>query len=171
MKVIFTILVFLSLAIGLSCQTRETNRLTTQEFEIYKTILGDRPKETVVINESMAGIFGEIAAGGLKQILSELQNDTFDNFIKMNASRTKIEGNLQTGFEYPITTKADFEKKNLKPSGYYAFSRVGFSDDGRQAVLIFIDVCEPLCSKGKYFLLANKNGFWEIAQESESWRS
>ena len=171
MKAIFTILISLLIGISLSCQTNENNQLTTQELEVYKTILGDRPKEIVVIDESGVGVFGEISTGGLKEILSGLQNDTFDNFVKINITPTSIADSVQTSFDYPLMTKVDFEKKNLAFSSHYVFSRVGFSSNGKQAVVMFADVKNPLGAKGTYFLLMKKDGFWEIEQESEIWRS
>lgn len=171
MKVIFTIIILLLIGTDLSCQINETNQLTTQELEIYRTILGNKPKEIIVIDESLVDRFGEISTGGLKEILSGLQNDTFENFVKINATSSSIADNVQTNFDYPLMTRVDFEKKDLKPAGYYVFSRVGFSNDGKQAVVMFIDVRNPLGIKGAYFLLANKKGFWEITEESEPWKS
>lgn len=170
-KVIFAILIFLSVGSGNSCQTKETNQLTTQELEVYKTILSGKSKEIVVIDETKVDVMGEISTGVLKETLRGLQNDTFDNFVKVNSTPSNIEDSIQTAFDYPIISKADFEKKNLEPSRYYVFSRVGFSNDRKQAVVIFIDVCEPLCSKGTYYLLTKQNGFWEITQESVFMRS
>jgi len=171
MKAIFIILIFLLIGIGWSCQTNETNQLTTQELEVYKFILGEKPKEIVVIDESTVGIFGEISTGGLKEILSGLQNDAFDSFVKINATSSSIADSVQTSFDYPLMTKADFEKKNLALSSHYVFSRVGFSSNEKQAVVMFADVSNPLGAKGTYFLLTKKSGFWEIEQESEIWRS
>lgn len=170
-QIVITILIFFLVGIGLSCQTDKTSQLTAQELKIYKIILGEKPKEIVVINESMVGVFGEISTGELKEILEGLQNDTFDNFAKVNSTPTIVKNSTQAAFDYPLVTKVDFERKNLDSSRYYVFSRVGFSNDGKQAVVMFVDVCNPLCSKGNYFLLSNKNGFWEISQESESWKS
>ncbi len=90
----------------------KNNRLTTQELEVYKTIFGEKPKEIVVIDESTVGIFGEISAGGLKKILSGLQNDTFDNFVKMNATPSSIAGSVQPTFDYPLMSKAEFENRS-----------------------------------------------------------
>jgi hypothetical protein len=171
MKAIFTILIFLLIGISLSCLTTQTNQLTTQELKVYKTILGDRPKEIIVIDESIVGVFGEISTGGLKKILSGLKNDTFDNFVKINATSSSITDSVQTNFDYPLITKIDFEKKNLTLSSHYVFSRVGLSNNGKQAVVMFADVNNPLGGKGTYFLLTKKSGFWEIEQESEIWRS
>jgi hypothetical protein len=170
-KVILTTLIIIFGGVSLCCQTRETNQLTTQELEVYKTILGEKPKETVVIDVSGVGIYGEISTDGLKKILSGLQNDTFDNFAKVNANSLSITNIVQTSFDYPLINKVDIEKNNLRLSGYYVFSRVGFSNDEKQAVVMFADVRSPLGAKGIYFLLTKKRGFWEIQQESEIWRS
>ena len=171
MKLLFAILIFFFIWIGLSCQAEQTNQLTKQELEVYKSILGEKPKEIVVIDESMVGVFGEISEGGLKEILRGLQNDTFDNFVKINANPSSITDGIQTSFDYPLMTNVSFEKKNLTLSSHYVFSRVGFSNDGKQAVVMFADVSNPLGAKGTYFLLTKKSKFWEIEQESEIWRS
>ncbi|HLM01400.1 MAG TPA: hypothetical protein VK400_10140 [Pyrinomonadaceae bacterium] len=166
MKILFAILIFL--LIGVSCQTKQINQLTKQELEVYKSILGEKPKEIVVIDESRVGVFGEISTGGLKKILTGLQSDTFENFVKMNATQTEINDKVRSSFDYPLIIRKDFEEKNI---GHYVFSRVGFSKDGKQAVVMFMDIRNPLGMKGAYFLLENKNGIWEITQESESWKS
>jgi hypothetical protein len=169
-QIITIILIFFLAGIGLSCQTNTVNQLTEQELKICKIILGEKPKEFVVIDESIVGVFGEINTGKLKEILKGLRNDTFDNFANINSTSTGIEDSIQTAFDYPLINKADFEKRDLKPSRYYVFSRVGFSNDGKQAVIMFIEVY-PLSGKGIYFLLKNNNGFWEVEKESEVWRS
>ncbi len=133
--------------------------------------MGEKPRENIVIDESRIGVFGEIDNGRLKDILKGLQNDTFNNFVKVNSIPINLEDGTTSPFDFPIFNKTDFEKKNLKSNRYYVFSRVGFSDDGKQAVVIFVDVCEPLCTKGNYFLLVNKNGNWQVVEESDSWKS
>jgi hypothetical protein len=170
-QIALIILIFFLFGIGLSCQTDKTTQLTAQELKIYKIILGEKPKEIVVIDESMVGVFGEISTGKLKEILEGLQDDTFDNFANVNSTTISIGDSTQTTFDYPLVSKVDFERKNLQLNRYYVFSRVGFSNDGKQAVVIFVDNRNPLGAKGAYFLLVNKNGIWEIIQESESWRS
>ncbi len=171
MKIQFTILISLFIIFCSTCQTKQLNQLTAQELEVYKTILGNKPKEIIVINESLVGVFGEISTGKLKEILEGLQSDTFDNFAKVNSTPTNIEDSTQATFNYPLVNKVDFERKNLDSSRHYVFSRVGFSNDGKQAVVIFVDVCEPFCTKGNYFLLVNKNGNWQVVEESDSWKS
>lgn len=171
MKVIVTTLIIIFVGVSLCCQTKENSQSTKQELEVYKFILGNKPKEIVVIDELMIEVFGEISKSGLKEILRGLQNDTFDSFVKINAIPSSITDSLQTNFDYPLMTKVDFEKRNSVLNSHYVFSRVGFSNDGKQAVVMFADVSNPLGAKGTYFLLTKKSGFWEIEQESEIWRS
>lgn len=171
MKIVFTVLIFLLVTILLSCQKSVSNQLTKQELEVYKTILGDKPKEIVVIDVKSVGVFGEIETGGLKEILVGLQNDTFDNFVKVNSVPPKIEGDIQANFNYPLVNGIDFNNDNLEHVRYYVFSRAGFSRDGRQAVVMFNSACLPLCGRGAYYLLEYKNEVWEVMQESEFYRS
>ncbi len=171
MKALFATIILVLTVIGLSCQKNKTNQLTARELKIYKTILEDKSKEIVVIDESIVGVFGEISIGKLKEILKGLQNDTFDNFAKVNSKATNAENEFVAPFDYEILNKAEFEKKNLNLSRYYVFSRVGFSDDGKQAVVMFNYVCTALCSEGAYYLLQSNGENWEIVQKSESWKS
>ena len=170
MKVLFTIVILVVTFVS-SCQKNETNQLNTQELEIYKLILGEKPKEIVVIDETRVGVFGEINTGALKEILKGLQNDTFDNFAKVNSNPTNIDNTSNASFDYPILNKNEFEKKNLNLDRYYVFSRVGFSNHRKQAVVMFTFVCNALCSDRAYYLLEKKNDNWEIIQKSESWKS
>jgi hypothetical protein len=166
MKVLLAILIFLLICVGANCKTTIDARINHKELEVYKTLLGDKPKEIVVIQSgSFLEVFG-IDRDALKEILKELRNDTFDNFVKLNSVPPKIEDDVKANFNYPLVNGIDFNKDNLEHTRYYVFSRVGFSRDGKQAVVRFSHVCHPLCSKGAYYLLENKNGVWEIVQES-----
>ena len=169
MKVIFTIL-FLLIGFSLRCQTNKINQLTKAELDVYKTLLAEKPNEIVVIDETKVGLFGEIKNGGLKEILKGLQNDTFDSFVKINSTPPFIDDNFKADFNFQVINKVEFEK-TLKPSNHYVFSRVGFSHDGKQAAVIFNQVCSALCGKGSYILLTNNDKGWEITEESISWKS
>lgn len=154
-----------------NCQETQTNQLTEQELKIYKTVLGNKSKEVVVIDESRVDVFGEIGTGGLMKIFPALQKDTFDNFAQINSKPTKMEDIVAPDFEYLISNRTEFEKHANKVSRYFVFSRVGFSNDGMQAVVMFSFDCVPLCSEGAYYLLINSNEKWEIVQKSDSWKS
>ncbi|MEK7722947.1 MAG: hypothetical protein AAB336_01235 [Acidobacteriota bacterium] len=170
MKVLRLILILFVVGICLSCQTNSTNE-AIEELEVYKILLTNKPKEIVVINQTIVGVFGEIETGGLKHILKGLQDDTFESLAKRNLSSTDITFHSNLGFDYQILSQKDFETKKEKLIRYYLFSRVGFSNDGKQAVVRFDEVCHPLCSKGAYYLLSKKKGFWQVEEESEYWRS
>lgn len=105
----------------MGCQTNETNQsndeinqLSKEELEIYNFFLKDKPKEIVVIDGSIIGGFGEIETGALKEILKGLQDDTFDNLVKMNAVPTKIKDYSTSNFDYTILDREEFEKRRLK---------------------------------------------------------
>jgi hypothetical protein len=171
MKVKFAIIIFLMVGVSLSCQINEDNYLSVQEIKVYKKLLNGKPKMMVVIDESRVGIFGEISTGGLKEILKGLQDYTFKNLAKRNSNPTEIDFTINSNFDYQILSREELTKNEEKLYRYYVFSRVGFSSNGSQAIVMFTEVCEPLCSKGAYYLLSKKNGVWEIEEKSESWRS
>ncbi|CAN5623256.1 hypothetical protein BH24ACI2_BH24ACI2_15560 [soil metagenome] len=170
-KILFTTLITIFVGISLGCQTTETNHLTKQEYAVYMTVLSEKPENFVVVDETMVDIFGEVSTGYLKELFKELHIETFDNFVLKNKKSSTIEKSFPTKNGYPIISKDDFNKKHSESSRYYVFSRVGFSEDGKQALVLFSDACSPLCGKGVYYLLTNRNGVWEIEKESETWRS
>lgn len=171
MKIIFTILVFFIIVIGLNCKTEIDTRINQKELEIYKLLLGDKPKELVVIRSDSGFEALGVTKDAFKEILKGLQSDTFDDFVKVNSVPPKLEDDVRANFNYPIVNETDFNNDNLEQVRYYVFSRVGFSRNGKQALVRFSDVCHPLCGRGAYYLLENKNGSWEIVQESEYIRS
>lgn len=156
---------------SLACQTDKNIHLANEEAQIYKTLLANKPRQIVVNDETKIGMFGEIENGGLKEILTGLRNDTFESLAKRNLNSSEFHFASIEGFDYQILNRTEFDKFQEKPSRYYVFSRVGFSKDGKQAVVMFIQACDLLCSKGAYYLLSKENGTWLIDEESEMWRS
>lgn len=55
--------------------------------------------------------------------------------------------------------------------GVTTFSRVGFSPDLRQALVIVDHGCGSLCGSGRIILLQNENGRWRIVVEQSTWVS
>lgn len=171
MKAISLALIFLLAVSVFGCRENENARLSKQELDVFKVLLSEKTKRMVVVDSSSVNRFGEIDTGGLKKILNGLREDTFDNFVNVNSISTSIENDVRADFDYPLVSGAEFEKMDKSLDGYYLFSRVGFANDGTQAVVIFINVPNPLGIKGAYYLLTNKNGLWIVEEQSEPWRS
>ncbi len=171
MKIIFTALIIIFVGVSLCCQTKETNQLTEQEYAVYMTVLREKPENFIVVDETTVDKYGEVSTGYLKELFKELHIETFDNFVLKNKKSSTIEKNFPTKNGYPIISKDTFNKKHSESGRYYVFSRVGFSEDGKQALVLFSDACSPLCGKGAYYLLANRDGVWKIEKEEETWCS
>lgn len=171
MKVILTTLIVIFVGLSLCCQTKEINQLTEQEYAVYMTVLSEKPENFIVIDVTPVDVFGEVSTGYLKELFKELHNETFDNFVMRNKKSPTIEKNFPIKNGYPIIGKDDFNKEHSEFSRHYVFSRVGFSEDGKQALVLFSDNCNPLCGKGAYYFLTNRDGVWKIEKESETWRS
>jgi len=171
MKVILITLITLFAGLNLSCQTKEINLITEQEYAVYIAVLAEKTENFIVVDVTLVDVFGEVSTGYLKEVFKELHNETFDNFVLKNKKSPTIETNFPTKNGYPVINKDDFNKNHSESGRYYAFSRVGFSKDGKQALVLFSDVCNALCGKGAYYLLTNRDGVWKIEKESETWRS
>ena len=55
--------------------------------------------------------------------------------------------------------------------GILTFSRVGFSEDGAQALFYVADRCGGLCGGGFYVVMQKRSGHWLIEKEIEMWIS
>lgn len=139
-----------------------------EEMEVFERVLQSRgqPSQFIVIDETIGGVMGELENNNLVSIIRSLQQETFDNFLWQKRQPIR-----------PITFPYEDELVVIRLSQvatsfpnahrYPIFSRVGFSDDGRQALVYYIDNC-PLCSYGGYFLLFRTSEGWGIQEESQT---
>ncbi len=171
MKIIFVFLLFISIAAGTTCPRPPTEKLSERELEVYRALLGEKPKQIVVIGNASVEAFGLAEDDGLKKVLPGLQSDTLANYLEAIAAPVVTEDDNRSAFAFPIVTHAEFEAEASESFRFYYFSRVGFSADGRQAIVQFSQIAEPLGSKGAFYLLTKEADVWKIAYESESWHS
>lgn len=171
-RTVFLLLIILTIGFGTNCEQKISAELATQELEVYRLLLTDKPKELVVIDKSsIADTLGIDNYKSTKHIFKKLQKDTFDNFLNINKVSPNIEEGFRLSSENLVISSTKFESLKSKPDRYFRFSRVGFSNDGKQAIVWFNESCEPLCMKAGFYLLNYKNGSWEIVEESEKLRS
>lgn len=177
----FIKILFISVLLGLSlsCQEAEFKEISNnvnepfdtvqEEYVVFKALLREKRKGYVVLDEPPDEAFG-IRIEFFEKEFPDIQSDTLTNYVERNKVPLKIHP-PPFDFDYSVVNKKDFEKKLEKEFQYYEFSRVGFSNDGKQAFVHFSDVCKALCGKGAYYLLKKEGGNWKVVKESVAWVS
>jgi hypothetical protein len=174
---IITLIIILS-SLNLSCETSSLADITNtvdepfdiiqEEYAVFKTLLREESKNYVVLNEPPDEAFG-ITTEFFKDLFEEIQTDTLSSYAERNRMPLMI-NKPPFDFDFPVVNGKQFKNKLEVVSRYYEFSRVGFSKDGKQALVYFANNCQPLCGKGAYYFLKKERNIWK-AKESESWVS
>jgi len=175
--------VFIIIALAISCGTKieetmvadpalEAERhavISFDEMEVFSRVLQSRQQisQFIVIDESIGGIFWELEDNNLTKIIPALQQDTFENFIWQKRPPIRPV-TFPYEDELAVISRSEVATSFPKAHRYPIFSRVGFSHDGRQALVYYIDNCRALCGYGAYFLLVKTSEGWRIQEESQT---
>jgi len=170
MKMMFSIPVLMLMGL-VCCQPKEVNQLTEQEYAVYLAVIGERPKNFIVVDETTLDAFGEISSGKLPEIIPGILAETSDDYVQKNQKPPSIAENFPFEEGYRVIPRSEREKLIPEFDRHYVVSRVGFSKDGKQAFVRFYDNCSALCGDGAFYLLTNVSGRWEISTESEHWKT
>ncbi|MCU0238165.1 MAG: hypothetical protein MUC29_01890 [Pyrinomonadaceae bacterium] len=174
-------LVVILFGLNLSCRNQNDEKvllqsvnepidLISEEYAVYETLLKDRENNFfVVIGEPIDEILG-VNRDFFKEEFPKIQEDTLTSYIERSNLPIEINKTPDT-FKFTVINKIGNEKKLENESRYFEFTKVGFSNNGKQAFVYFSNVCNALCGKGAYYLLSKENGIWKIVEESETWRS
>ena len=116
----------------------------------------------------------------IKKIIPELASDTLEDFIWKNREldrpisfefATEQDVINYSADELDVINYSEVKSKYPDSDQYPAFSRVGFSSNGQEALVYFEYHCPLLCSRAAYYLLHRVGDRWEIKLESETFRS
>src|SRR5581483_10093465 len=110
-----------------------------------------------------------------------LTRKTLDAFREVNRQQAFLQRFFHSDFDYELVDETQLDSifkagdwfafYNRFPGspGIMAFSRVGFNEDGTQALLYASNTCGGLCGGGYYVLMEKHNGRWVIVKEIEMW--
>jgi hypothetical protein len=171
MTMIIVALMLILIGLALSCQTKENNQLTEQEYAVYLTVVGDRPKNFIVVHEDVDDVFGAFSSGKVPELVPGILPETIDDYVVKNRTPLTIAKDFPFKDGFKVIRTEEVHKFMSEYDRFYSVSRVGFSKNGKQAFVLFNDVCSPLCGEGAFYLLTNNNGLWTIETKSESWKS
>jgi hypothetical protein len=171
---LFSLLLFsLGISLGFGCDfvrdpgaVSNVSRISEDELAVFSTVLKDLPaNQSTIMDKSAYEVFGA-SSDDMQEILPGLEAETLGDFASKNAKKVPLVEGISIRPGYPLV-----DRQAIDPaSRHYAFSRVGFSHDKKQALIYFFDAC-PLCDRGAFYLLTNRDGSWVIVGESETFRS
>lgn len=170
-------------------KTSSISKITAEEYKVYMAVLG-KTKEMFVVRDK-SGMDKEsknIDRFSVRDFLKELIPETIEDFQAKNKEIAQLKKKFPTKinyklinidelrefFAYEFDGEMDWEafyKKYPKSGGLYTFSRVGFSQDGQQALLFVTNWCRSLCGEGNYYLLKKENGEWKVINKHMIWIS
>jgi hypothetical protein len=124
-------------------------------------------------------------ASSLQSKVPTLKRTTIDAFREVNRQQASLRRSLHPAIDYELVDSAQldsffkrgggdwaaFYKRFPGSSGIMTFSRVGFSEDGTQALFYVSNQCGGLCGAGMYVVMEKRNGSWSIEKEIEMWIS
>jgi len=117
---------------------------------------------------------------------SILQESTAEDYLLKNQISSTIPIELRLQIPYVLLTEQEVKQlfnRDLVQSwkafydrfsgsdGKYRLSRVGFSSDLTQALVLVAHGCGPLCGTGYFALLTKGNGVWSIHDTLLIWKS
>jgi|tagenome__1003787_1003787.scaffolds.fasta_scaffold20839665_2 hypothetical protein len=170
-RLIFISLFLFYILLAVGCQPKETNQLTEKEYSVYLTVIGKRPGNLIVVDESAVDRFGEVSSGKLSEILPGIFPDTIDDWVLENREPLIVPDDFPFKTGYKVVSAGENIKSMPAGSRSYVVSRAGFSKDGKQAIVRFYFDCGALCGDGAFYLLNNVDGIWRVEKESEHWKS
>ena len=112
-----------------------------------------------------------------------LQRRTFDDFRERNRYQSRFQPSFHMTLPYELVARSEvnaifksggwpaFYKRFPGSPGLIAFSRVGFSSDGMQAVFYASNSCGGLCGGGLYVVMEKRGGQWTIEKKIDTWVS
>ncbi len=163
--------------------TSTSPQITDDEYTVYIAILGKDTDMFVVRDKSGVDDFGG-SGDDLKQNFDELKPETIEDFKSKNKESSRLEKKFPTKNNYVLISDEElkkffdkrlnwegFYKKYPKSGGFSTISRVGFSNDGRQALVFVAHSCGGLCGEGNYYFLKNNNGEWKVIKKQMTWIS
>lgn len=152
---------------------------------IFNTTESDQDGHNVRLDGNGQPIPWAQTASSLQSTVPTLKQATIDAFREVNRQQASLQRSFHPAIDYEVVDTAQLESFFKKGGGdwfaFYkrfpgsrgitTFSRVGFSEDGTQALFYVSNVCGGLCGTGMYVVMEKRNGIWTIEKEIEMWVS
>jgi hypothetical protein len=122
-------------------------------------------------------------ASSLQSQAPTLKRKTLDAFREVNGQQATLQHSFHIAFDYELIDSTQlhslfkngswpaFYRRFPGSSGFLGLSRVGFSGDGKQALLYVSNKCGELCGGGMYVVMERRGGRRVIEKVIQMWIS
>ena len=152
---------------------------------IFDTTESDEDGQNVRLDGNGQPIPWAQTASSLQSKVPTLKGTTLDAFREVNRQQASLRRSFHPSIDYELVDSTQLEsffkrgggdwiafyKRFPGSSGIITFSRVGFSEDGTQALFYVSNHCGGLCGTGMYVVMQKRNSSWAIEKEIEMWIS
>jgi len=174
-----------------ACAPKETARLdesapqvaAAADLAVYAAVIdslyaADARVDTLLIHQIAVrdpGPFDEdtsySAVRARLQRLEGIPSDAIDDFIRANAASATIRDSIPTRRAYRLSDPhVGGPMPEAPASRALVFSRVGYAETGREAI-VSVDFHCPLCGEGRTLLLSRTDSGWRVIAELLEWIS
>jgi hypothetical protein len=162
--------------------------IEAEEYAVYSALIRQNPigydlgSSFVVREDTRADL--DMFERTLENV-HKLPSSLVDSYRSRNAASYTLASNLDIEQDYVLMPQevfdqilgrkgarwTDFEAKYPGASGFILFSRVGFNEDGDQALADMGYRCGDLCGAGGLYLLVKEDGTWKVQETLMVWQS
>lgn len=161
------------------------------EYAVYAALLKeiaiDKETTQIVIEENteIKDLMGIDTKALLKE-LSPLRQEAISDFESKNKQPCRLTNEFNLKVKVILISKREIEEisENRIRDGWEVFhqkyptagailtlSRVGFNEDGTQALIYVAYACGGLCGQGQYILLTKREAGWKVEKRLGTWIS
>lgn len=168
-----------------------------EEYKIYSAVLKyamSKKSDTAPVIKIKTGVdkdskdFNALERRGFGLFVEKINHEARWDFIIKNEGAATLENKFPDEMKYPFVTDEQLTKdfayefdgrmnwelffeKYPKTGSLYTFSRVGFSTDGKEALVFVTSWCFYTCGEGSYYIMKKENDEWKIADKRMTWIS
>jgi hypothetical protein len=161
-----------------------------QEKNVYSSLVAGADCTVVLIDHTVAlgsWFLNENWLEHARPEFSTLRDDTLASFKERNQESVALPQDLSAGTGVVLVSQEEldqldsatgsdrdefwtaFEANYGTNCGYHSFSRAGFSEDGRQALVYLSSLCGSLCGGGELILLERGAQGYAVVERVPVW--
>ncbi len=151
------------------CTVSDDKRLLEEETAIYLELAQSGPAggHEIVISTAPLNAIGITGTEDVLTVFPAAPEAAIADFLSKNRSGITLEGDLIIDDRFVLLGSGNIDDRLADKYRYHFVSRIGFDAKRLNALVLYFNVCEPLCGEGGFFHLENRDGKWVIVAESE----